>query len=474
MGKRTRSDIHIDAYQVDQICTGARVTTGQGITFAGASCDSRQVQPGQLFVALPGERTDGHHYLGDAVTAGAAVLLVMRDHPALVDAPPDVPRLEVPDTLAALQQLARWHRDRFDIPFVAVTGSNGKTTTKDMIAAALGARYHVFRTRGNLNSGIGVPLALFDLEPGCEVGVCELGTSSRGEIGFLARLVRPRYAVFTNIAPAHLETLGTIEDVATAKFELLEGLPADGLAFFCADDEILRARATRLGPRSRTFGLTADADLRAHDVRSDVDGVRFRLDGGEEVVLPVFGSHNVANSLAALSVARAMQVDTLAAVAALAVMEPAPHRSRIVHFGSATIIDDVYNANPRAVLAALEALAAYPATRRRVAVIGDMLELGEHSEPWHRQVGTSSATQALDLLVVVGTESRVLAAAARTAGMPAHRVLHFDRAVDCASDVHRWSESDDVTLLKGSRGIALEVVIAAMKQVWGTMDKEDA
>jgi UDP-N-acetylmuramoyl-tripeptide--D-alanyl-D-alanine ligase len=466
-------EIAIESFQVAQIIDAEVQSTHRSIRFRGASCDSRQVQPGNLFVALRGARTDGHRYLAEAERRGASVLLVERDHPLLARGKLTATQIRVADPLDALQRLARWHRDRLDIPFVAVTGSNGKTTTKDMIAAMLGARYAVFKTPGNLNSGIGVPLALLDLAAAHEIAVCELGMSARGEIDLLGAMVRPRYAVFTNIAPAHLDTLGTLADVAAAKFELLAHLPHDGVAFLCAEDPILRAKAEELGPRSRTFGFSADADLRAHDVRPSADGLRFSLEGGEDVFLPLFGRHNVCNALAALLVARTLGVDTLAAVAALATLAPAPHRSRIESLGSLVIIDDVYNANPKATISALQSLAEFPLTGRRVAVLGEMLELGRASESLHREVGEQAAALALDQLVTVGPKASAIGQAAAAAGMSAACIRHFEDAQACAEAVAAWCEPHDTVLLKGSRGVALETVLDRLHQVFANRDKEE-
>lgn len=470
---RTAPEITIEAYQVPGLCGGDWQGATEGARFTGAVCDSRLVQPGHLFVALRGERTDGHLYLEDAQHRGASLLLVERQHPALQAAAFTVPRIEVGSSLQALFDLAAWHRDKFDIPFVAVTGSNGKTTTKEMIAAVLGSRFETFKTPGNLNSGIGVPLALFGLSPRHEVAVCELGMSSPHEIDRLGGLTRPRCAVFTNIAPVHLETLHTLEDVAKAKFELLAHLSDDGLAVFCADDPILKRRALELGDRSRTYGLEEGADLRGFDVRVEKDGVRFRTDGGLDVALPLFGRHNVYNALAALSVARLFGVETLDAVAALSVMEPAPHRSRILELGTLTLIDDVYNANPRAMAAALESYSVYPVRARRVAVLGDMLELGGGARAWHRETGEIAAAGRLDLLVCVGELAAELARGATERGFPASCVRNYRSASECAGEVALWCRADDTVLLKGSRGAALERVLDAIRVHFENQTKEE-
>ena len=469
---KTAPEITIEGFQVPAICSGTWHARTPAVSFSGAVCDSRLVRPGNLFVALKGERTDGHLYLEDVKKRGAALLLVEKGHPALSRDSGEIPRIEVADTGRALMALAAWHRSKFDIPFVAVTGSNGKTTTKEMIAAVLQARFETFKTPGNLNSGIGVPLSIFDLAPRHQVAVCELGMSSPGEIDRLGALVRPRCAVFTNIAPVHLLTLKTVEEVAKAKFELLAHLSADGVAIFNADDPVLLDAARKLGAGSRTYGVNTEADLRASDVRLEKEGVRFKLDSDLDVALPLFGRHNVYNALAALLVAREFEVDSLDAVAALAVMEPASHRSRIVQRGTLTLIDDVYNANPKATVSALESLATFPARARRVAVLGDMLELGEGERDWHAQVGRQAATLGLDLLVCVGELSAHLARGAREAGVPQERLQMFPSWRECAANISGWCRPDDTVLFKGSRGAALEGVLLAVLEHFKSLKEE--
>lgn len=455
-------EIRIDSYVLQEVCGATLHNAGSTVAFRGAAYDSRLVKPGSLFVALKGERTDGHLYLAEACAAGAAAVLVERNHPRLAALDPNVLTMEVADTLDALGALAAWHRNRFEIPFVGITGSNGKTTTKELIAAVLGTRYSVFKTPGNMNSRIGLPASLFDLTAAATAAVCEMGMSTRGEIDALGQIVKPRYAVFTNIAPVHLEQLGTIEEVAAAKFELLRHVAENGLAFFCADDPFLSAQARRLGSRARTYGIANDADLRASDIRVEPDGTRFRLDSGEDVFLPLFGRHNVYNALAALSIAGQMKVDTLAAVAALAVFDAVAHRSRIQQIGPVTLIDDTYNANPQAMEAALLALAEFPASRRRVAVLGDMLELGPKTGVFHGQIGRRVADLSLDLTVTVGALAKGISEAARAEGLPAGHVMHFDDSSACAAMVAAWSRPGDTILLKGSRGVALEQVVEAL------------
>jgi len=467
-------EIRLDAFRIAEICGGRVFPEAATVAFRGAAYDSRLVRPGNLFVALRGARTDGHRFIAAAVKAGAALVLMEKGQGATAQGEFGVPAIEVDNTLSALGKLAGWHRDRFTMPFVAVTGSNGKTTTKELTATTLSPAYRVFKTPGNLNSRIGLPISLFDLKDGFSAAVCELGMSTRGEIDLLARLVRPQYAVITNIAPVHLETLQTVEEVACAKFELLDHLGSDGTALLCADDPILADRATALGTRALTFGIHRPANLNAHNLRAVEEGTRFSIEPGLEVFLPLFGRHNVYNALAALLVAREMGVDMLPAVAALAVFRPTDHRSRIVHAGEVTIIDDAYNANPRAVEASLTALAEYPAAQRRVAVLGDMLELGTESSRYHRQIGARIAELDIDLVVTVGALAREIGSAAQAEGFDQAGLLHFDLAGTCAQNASMWSRPGDTILVKGSRGVALESVVTALQNRYEGTAKEES
>lgn len=470
--RQTRRTIQIDSFLVNQITGGEVVGRTDHIRFEGAAYHSSMVAKNNLFVALRGERSDGHQYLDEAVARGASVLLVEAGHPELARLNTSVMQIHVEDTLAALGALARWYRDRFDIPFVAVTGSNGKTTTKEMIATILSTRFEVFKTPGNLNSRIGLPISLFNLHDAHTVGVCEMGMSTRGEIDALGRIVRPQYAVFTNIANAHLETLKTIEEVAAAKFELLDHVPPDGIAFFSADDPFLFEKARSMGPKARTFGLSKTADFRATDVRSESTGIRFTLESGERVALPLFGRHNALNALAALLVARTLHVDTPASISALAKLEGAPHRSRINAFGRITVIDDAYNANPSATLSAVESLMEFPSAGRRVALLGDMLELGEETELMHARVGEGVAALGPDLLVTVGVRAQRIGQAAVSSGLAEARHVHFDTTSECGSAASSWCMPLDTVLIKGSRGIALEHVVDVLSTLYSSNPKE--
>jgi UDP-N-acetylmuramoyl-tripeptide--D-alanyl-D-alanine ligase len=474
MATESRPEIRLDSYRLDEVCGGRVEPAGAVVVFRGVAYDSRHVQPGNLFVALRGERTDGHRFLHDAVAAGAGALLIEHGYQDARGIPTRVPRIRAANTQAALAKLAAWHRDQFTIPFVAVTGSNGKTTTKELCAATLACAFAVFKTPGNLNSQVGLPAAMFDLDRRATAAVCELGMSRRGEIDLLARIVRPRYGIITNIAPAHLETLGSIEAVAQAKFELLQHIAPSGLALLCADDPVLARKAGEMGKRARTFGIDQKADLVARRIRAVEEGTRFAIEGDLEVYLPLFGRHNVYNALAALLLAREMGVDMLAATAALAVFRPAAHRSALVRAGAVTLIDDAYNANPQAVLAAVNALAEYPAPARRVAVLGDMLELGPEEVHYHRRIGARLAELNLDFVVTVGTLAREVERAARGEGLDPARLLHFADSASCAAAAAAWSRPGDTILVKGSRGVALEAVVSALRKLYDQNAKEES
>ena len=468
----TGRTIQIDSFLVEQITGGKVVGRSGQIRFKGATYHSAMVVRDNMFVALRGKRRDGHHFLEEATERGAAVLLVESGHPELAHIDSSVMQIQVKDTLVALGALARWHRDQFDIPFVAVTGSNGKTTTKEMIAAILESKFEVFKTPGNLNSRIGLPISLFDLHGAHTIGVCEMGMSTRGEIDALGRIIRPQYAVFTNIANAHLETLKTIEEVAAAKFELLDHLLPDGIAFFCADDPRLLKKARSMGPNARTYGLSGEVDLRATHVKGESTGIRFTLESGERVALPLFGRHNASNALAALLVARTLHVDTRASISALATLKSAPHRSTINRFNGLTVIDDAYNANPSATLSAVESLMEFPVAGRRVVLLGDMLELGEQSESMHAEVGERVADLMPDLLVTVGDRAKGIGEAALASGLTRSRHVHFDAASDCGSAASSWCKPRDTVLVKGSRSIALEHVVDILSTLFESNPKE--
>ena len=443
--------------------TGGRLLARSSRPIRGAVVDSRLVTPGQLFVALPGERTDGHAHVSDAIARGAAGVLVTRP---LEDAEAfgDVTVVRVANGQAALGTLAAGWRRRFSPLVVGITGSIAKTSTKEAAAAVLGSARRTLRTEGNMNNEIGLPLTLLRLGPEHEAAVLEMGMYVGGEIAELAAMARPSIGVVTAVQAVHLSRIGSLEAVERAKGELLEALPADGTAILNEDDPIVSRMSDRSAARALRYGFSETAEVRADQVASaGTDGMRFRLRtpaGERPVVVPTLGRLSVHNALAgaAVGLAAGLGLDTI--VAALAGGWSAPHRAELVRLRGATVVDDSYNASPGSVVAALELLAGLPG--RRVAVLGTMLELGQGHDTGHVTVG-EAAGRTVELLVVVGPEAQGIVQGARAAGLDADRIHHVDH-VESALDVLRPRLRDrDAVLVKASRGIELDRLVDALR-----------
>ena len=452
--------------------TGGRLLRTSARPIRGAAVDSRLIGAGQIFVALPGERTDGHRYLADAAVAGAAALVVSRPVPAeVLDALGDVTVLAVPDGMVALGALAAGWRSRFDPIVVGVTGSIAKTSTKEAVAAVLATTFRTLRNEGNQNNEIGLPLTLLRLTPDHRAAVLEMGMYASGEIADLARMARPRIGVVTAVHGVHLSRMGSLAAIERAKGELVEALPSDGVAVLNQDDRRVRRMADRTAARVLTYGLSSDADVTADEVASaGFEGMRFMLRlpsarGGRPARLPAripgLGKLSVHNALAAAAVGHAAGVDPAQIVHALASGWSAEHRGQVARIGRVTLIDDAYNASPPSVTAALDMLAGLPG--RRIAVLGEMLELGKGSVTGHREVGTAAAAT-VDLLIVVGGgNASLIAAGAKAAGLDASRILEA-RDRDAALDLLRARLRDgDVVLVKASRGVELDVLVDALR-----------
>ena len=420
--------------------------------------DSRQAGPGALFVALAGESTDGHQFIPQAVAAGASALLC-----SAVAAAEGVPRVVVPDTREALVGFSRGKLAATGARVVGVTGSAGKTTTKEMIAAVLGARYRVARTAGNLNTYTGLPMNLATLEPGHEVFVAEYGMSALGEIAFLARMAPPEIAVVLNVGLAHVGLLGSVENIAAAKRELVEAVPRTGTAVLNRDDPRVAEMASACAGRVVFFGLEAGdgrPDYRATEVQAEgLRGSRFVLhtpDGSQAVELPLPGRHAVGNAVAAAAVGHLMGVSLDDVVGALAALEPVGGRMNVRpgRLGS-RIIDDAYNASPGSMEASLEVLRS--AGGSRVAVLGDMLELGDEAPAAHRSVGAAAGRSA-DLLVAVGEHAEQVVEGARLAGMPPEDAVAVAGVDEALAAIDGRLEGA-VVLVKASRGVGLDRLV---------------
>jgi len=447
------------------VTNGRLVAPTAATGFAGASVDSRRIVPGSLFVALAGEREDGHSYVPAALRAGAAGALVGR----AVELPPGSAGflVQVTDPLHALQELAAWWRSRFPARVVGITGSTGKTLAKETVADVLSRGFRVLRNEGNLNSESGLPMALLNLDAAHELAVLEMSMYTVGEIARLAEIAMPEVGVVLAVHPTHLERAGSIERIAQAKSELPAALPASGLAVLNADDPRVAAMRGVTAAAVCTFGLGSGADVRATDVTSrGVEGTDFTLTapwGERRLHSGTPGRHLVPHALAAAAVAHHFGEPTEEVAIALAVGSRAAHRMEIREAASGTIlVDDTYNASPVSVRAALEFVAETPiaAGRRRLAVLGDMLELGPDEERLHREVGSAAAL--LDGLLAVGPRARWIAEAATAAGLA--RVATTDDVEQATLALERELAPGvgDLLLVKGSRGVELDRLVEAI------------
>ncbi len=427
----------------------------------GYSIDSRSVRAGQLFFAVKGERLDGHDFVEQALRNGAIAAVVRKDQ--LSRYPREMRLLAVEDTLVALQILATAVRKLWGKPLIAVTGSAGKTTTKEAIAHVLGARFLVLKSEGNFNNHFGLPLMLLKLEPEHDAAVVEMGMSHAGEIRALARIAQPEIGVVTNVAPVHLEFFDSLAGIARAKYELVESLSANGLAVLNADDEYVSQFGRDFKGKVVMYGTRATADVRAENVRSKgAEGAEFDvMIGGvrEHATVPLVGEHNVLNALAAVAVGVERGLKPAEAVGALATLAPTDKRGQVLQVGNITVINDCYNSNPKAMEAMVDALAGM-AAKRRIVVAGEMLELGPAGEEMHRQAGRHIAEKKIDALLGVRGLAQAMVEGARKSGTRAEFVAGPEEAGEWLA---REARDGDVVLLKASRGVKLEKALETWK-----------
>jgi UDP-N-acetylmuramoyl-tripeptide--D-alanyl-D-alanine ligase len=455
-----------------------RAISGELVAGAGAgritsiSTDTRSLAPGDFYIALKGTRYDGHVFLGEAAERGAAGLVYAAAVPAEqlgTWAARGMTLIRVRDTLAALQDLARWYRRGFTIPIVAVTGSNGKTTTKEMIRTVASGRFSVLCSEGSFNNHVGVPLTLLRLESVHSLGVVEMGMNARGEIARLAGIAAPDIGVVTNVGPAHLEFLGSVDNVAASKAELLEVMSsaggAGGVAILNCDDPRVARMGSRTGLRVRTFGTSPDADVRAERVRAERAAVSFSMVFARPgrrvgVTMPVIGMHNVYNALAAAAVCEVLEMEPDEIARSLGELRLPAMRMELLSRDGVVLINDAYNANPDSMRAAVDALAGMSVGGRRILVMGDMLELGAAAGDAHTEIGRIAAERGIDLLIAVGEHSARAAAAAREAGMPEESVVWCPGVHEAAAALAERARPGDCVLLKASRRMGLERIIA--------------
>jgi UDP-N-acetylmuramoyl-tripeptide--D-alanyl-D-alanine ligase len=446
----------------------------------GYSIDSRTIKPGEVFFAVRGERMDGHDFIAQAFENGAIAAVVSKEKlPGLAERigtgvhahPPRLAGVTQPglipaeDTLVGLQLLAQAVRRLWAGPLIAVTGSAGKTTTKEAIAHVLATRFRVHKSEGNFNNHFGLPLMLLKLEPEHDCAVVELGMSHLGEITALAQIAQPDTGVVTNVAPVHLEFFKDIAEIARAKYELIESLPKSGTAVLNADDEFVSHFGKDFKGKIVFYGFAPNATVRAENVESKGEqGSAFDVIVGnrrERAALPLVGSHNIHNALAAIAVALERGISLIDAVASLATMTTADKRGQVVRIGNITVINDCYNSNPKALAAMVNALAEMPA-KRRIVVAGEMLELGPQGEAMHRESGQHIAKIGIDVLVGVRGLAAEMVNAAKEAGMRAEFLANADAAGEWLA---RETREGDVVLLKASRGVKLEKALENLSAI---------
>ena len=442
----------------------ASISNAGALTVTGYSIDSRTAAPGDLFIAVRGDRLDGHDFVAGALERGAVAAVVSRAKVAtLPDAALAVPLLIAEDTLLAFHALALHVRRQWGKRVVAITGSAGKTTTKEAIAATLGAKFNVLKSQGNLNNAFGLPLQLLRLEPEHEYAVIEMGMNHLGEIAALARIAAPDWGVVTNVGTAHIENFTEGQaGIARAKYELIASLPATGVAFLNCSDAYVSQFGRDFGGKVVYFGTGPCGDPAILDVKEDPSGLDVRFRAGEhegKFHLDMPGAHNAQNAVAGLAVALEAGVPRDAAVAALESLKPGSKRGEVLEINGATILNDSYNSNPEALQSMIHSLAVRPA-QRRILIAGEMLELGEHASMLHAACGKAAAEEGLDLVVGVRGNAQHLAAAACLCGVAS---IFLPDATTAGEWLAKNLQPGDAVLVKGSRGVQLERAIEILK-----------
>ncbi|MBA4395928.1 MAG: UDP-N-acetylmuramoyl-tripeptide--D-alanyl-D-alanine ligase [Syntrophus sp. (in: bacteria)] len=449
-------------------------------TFEGVSTDSRQIGKGNIFLCLRGENFDGHRFLAAAVASGAAGIVIQRDAPETSIAMQEkIPVIVVEDTLEALGDIARCWRKKLAVPVIAITGSSGKTTTKEMTAGILGLTKNVLKTEGNLNNRVGLPLTLLRLAPRHEVAVVEMGTNMPGEIGCLTRIAEPDIGLITNIGAAHLEKLKSLAGIREEKGALFENMNRNGIAVINCDDKATAFLGHRRQGRQITFGLKHGADVSARDVRKTGPvGIAFRLSAGQgdmPVRMQVSGGHNLYNALAAAAASLAYGADLASICQGLESFRGVPGRFEIQALqNGAHVIDDSYNANPASVREALKTLKELRGSADSTVILGDMLELGNRAAAWHRKTGRQAAETGVKTLIVMGDHRRDTAAGAMEGGMAATGIFICESPEQMRDQLKFLLKAEDWVLVKGSRKMKMERIVRMIFDMFGRRERTTA
>lgn len=446
-------------------CAGGRVQRS-GAPAEDVCTDSRKVGEGTCFIAMVGAERDGHEYLSEAFARGAVGAIVSQK----VDrdlVPEGRFIVRVPDTGAALLALAAEHRRRHDATVIGITGSCGKTSTKDILAHVLSAGMATVRSPQSYNNHVGVPLSLTQIRPETQAAVIEIGTNAPGEVAALTAVAAPDIGIVTCVSEAHLAGLGSLEGVAREKRSLVEGLRPGGVAILNGDDRACRAMAERVDGRTVMISASGEADWFATDIQFHGLGTVFKLQGERAVTLPRVGTHNVYNALFAIAAATELGMSLDAVLEALATIAPTNRRLECRECGDVTVVDDTYNMNPTSSRAALSALSGLVPNGRKIVVFGEMLELGEQSEALHRALGAEVAESGIDLLVTVGERAAVIAEGAEASGLPALAITRAEDLGDALERLVETVDSGDLVLVKASRSVGLDRLVDRLARKLG-------
>jgi UDP-N-acetylmuramoyl-tripeptide--D-alanyl-D-alanine ligase len=447
----------------EMITTKNDISSFADLLIEGVTIDSRKIEKGNLFIPFKGERADGHQYVEESIRKGARAALWQKDVP---NPPVDLPIIIVEDCLVAMQELAREYRKQLAVKIVGITGSNGKTTTKDMTASLLSLQYKVKKTEGNYNNHIGLPLTVLGMSEDTEIAVLEMGMSGKGEIDFLTKLACPDAVVITNIGESHMLDLGSREGIADAKIEIIGGLKNGGLAVLYGDEPLLMERIQPFKERIqvKTFGRSETNDLYPTEITQTEHGNHFKMNKSSEGFdLPVLGTHNILNALAAMLLANHFSIPFEKMNNGLAAVKLTNMRMELVEGkGGEKIINDAYNASPTSMMAAIELVSNLQGYRKKILVLGDMLELGPQEEQYHRQIGEGLKADKVDLLFTYGKLGLQIAAGAGKV-LGSEKVFSYTEKADLIKELEKHVDDSTIVLVKASRGMKLEEIVTSLQ-----------
>ncbi len=455
--------------QIQEMVNGTNANgTHEALSIAGVSKDTRTIQPGNLYIPIIGEQFDGHDFAEEAVRRGAAAVLWQEDHHPV---PTGFPVIIVDDALLALQRLAFAYRKQLNVRVIGITGSNGKTTTKDLLASLLRTTYKVHKTSGNLNGDIGLPLTLLEVSEDTEMVVLEMGMRARYEIELLSRLALPEVAIVTNIGESHIQLLGSREEIARAKLEILSGLKEGGLFVYNGDEPLIEQLLPQVakpeGMLRYRFGSTDSSDIYPSGMMMDEFGTHFTIEtaNGLSYYIPILGQHNVINALAAITVSKYMGVSDADVMKGLKSVRLTGMRIEQLRAPSGlTILNDAYNASPTSTKAAIELLQQLEGYRHKIIVLGDMLELGDRENEYHEEIGKLLSSDQVDYVYAYGPLSRELVKAAEKRFHPG-KVKWFETKAEIVREILRVTQPEDIVLVKASRGMKLEEVVNGLLEL---------